>query len=159
MAQAEADCDARCELEIEGPPRAAGEISLRVTVVAVRPGKKWKDTCISEVLPRFDAELAPANGASEAAAAFCEALEKKDAQKLKQVSAEKLADLVTEFTSEIDDSIACRRIELRSATAFDLRHPVMEGDGTFSTRRFVFDGKKWRTSSKAVWPLFYAGAP
>lgn len=154
IGSAEAACGAICNVDLEGPPKASGPLSLRLTVLEAKTGAKWSDTCVSEILPTF-VEVA-AQGANAAAERFCKALTARDAASLKDFTGEALEKLRDTFTSELGDAEdpVCNMVEVRSAGIFDLRLPRMDGDGSQEYFRFTFDGKKWRAVKATTYAPF-----
>jgi hypothetical protein len=119
----------------------SGPLRVKLTIEAAKPGKKFHDTAISEIMPEFIG--ANPHQAREAADRFCRAVLKRDAAGLKEFSSKPASEVVNSFTNEFSNEVGCEATPLvRAGRTFDL-FGAEGGDGAVMCR-FTFDGAKWR---------------
>lgn len=129
--------------ELQVSSNVQGSIWLRITIEDAIPGKKWHDTCISEIVP--DLKDVNPYEAREAAKLFCRAIRNKDKSTLLKFTSKSTNKVIGDFVDEFNPSITCDAdiLTIFSSNIFELYafHDPMRGRGY---ARFEREGNSWR---------------
>jgi Carboxypeptidase regulatory-like domain len=144
----------RATLTFKNVPSSSEGIWLKATILEVETGKKWKDTCMSEIRPSFS--KADAHNARKFAKGFCDTvngLKKGQGDPKYTKLAKKLAP---NFTSEFDEASGptCNfnSFSLLSEDTFEL-FGTEGGDGGLYVR-FERKGKDWTFKNTGYYTSF-----
>ena len=132
-------------------PPTSGSVWLKLTIIDVRPGEKWQDTCISEIKPHLHG--ANPHNAYSNAQRFCNALLEKDRSSLRKytdIELYKLREMFTnEFVPEEGPQCSPDTISVLSSAVFEMFQNEW-GDGG-SVSRFEYVGGRWTRITDYSW--------
>lgn len=154
LGQTEAACNDVCQVYVPVKKEWKGMLALRITVLVVRAGARWKDTCISEVVPRLTLAQGRTISLRTNAELLCRAIEQRNDSDVKAFTDENAGTVLDELGRYEGGKthVMCTVEILRSTTALDLYLPPEKAQGGPRSRRFHKTKDGWRLGPLVTWP-------